>query len=134
MRISDWSSDVCSSDLRDDRLGQREAVARGQHYRSGPAAALALAHPTGDLEGARVQAGVLLEVDLDGPHEAVALVARVLAGGVGQLAGEAVLHALELLEIAGGEGDGEAVGHDGVAPDAERAVVVHLAAHESSEP
>src|SRR3546814_16617168 len=28
MRISDWSSDVCSSDLRDDRLARAAEVAR----------------------------------------------------------------------------------------------------------
>src|SRR3546814_17310611 len=36
MRISDWSSDVCSSDLRpdgDDLLESGEAADRGLHYR-----------------------------------------------------------------------------------------------------
>ena len=43
------------------------------------------------------------ELDLDRAHEGVALVAGVLPGGVAELPGQAVLHALELLEVAGRE-------------------------------
>src|SRR3546814_1297002 len=32
MRISDWSSDVCSSDLISDRAAQRPAIAVGDRY------------------------------------------------------------------------------------------------------
>src|SRR5690606_39188672 len=59
-------------------------------------------------------------------HERVALVPGVLAGGVGQLPGQAVLHPLELVVVGGGEADGEGVGHVGPAPHPDGAVVVHL--------
>ena len=65
-----------------------------------PAPPVALGHAAGDLEGAGVQAVVGDELDLDRAHEGVALVAGVLAGGVAELPGQAVLHALELLEVA----------------------------------
>src|SRR3546814_12541081 len=41
MRISDWSSDVCSSDLLGHRLGRLVGLhrgARGEHLRAAPAA------------------------------------------------------------------------------------------------
>src|SRR3546814_9065716 len=41
MRISDWSSDVCSSDLLGQRLGRLVGLhrgARGEHLRAAPAA------------------------------------------------------------------------------------------------
>src|SRR3546814_3134568 len=38
MRISDWSSDVCSSDLRNARIGAAEADDTGRTARSGAAA------------------------------------------------------------------------------------------------
>ena len=82
--------------------------------------------PSGDLEGAGVEAVVHHQLDLDRAHEGVALVAGVLPGGVAELPDEAVLHVLELLEVAGRERHGEGVGHDGAAAHAHRAVVVHL--------
>ena len=50
----------------------------------------------------------------------------MLPGRVAELPDEAVLHVLELLEIAGREGHREGVGHHGAASYSDRAVVVHL--------
>src|SRR5690606_25094080 len=111
---------------RDHGLGEGEPVAGGQHDGPGARPAAPLEHPAGDREGAGAEPGVLLEHDLHWAHERVALVAGVLAGRVGQLAAEAVLHALELVEVTGGEGHDEVVGHERAAADADRAVVVHL--------
>ena len=99
----------------------------GSTIEPGPRAADALDHAPDDLEGPGVEPVVGRQLDLDGAHEAVALVPGVLAGGVGQLAAEAVLDALELLEVVVGQRDGEVVGHHGAAADADGAVVVHLA-------
>src|SRR3546814_7648892 len=76
MRISDWSSDVCSSDLdlleavENVELGQRDALDAGQlgslahHHRVEPAAAPLPARDHAELAAARAQQ---------------------LAGGIGQL-------------------------------------------------
>jgi hypothetical protein len=80
-----------------------------------------------------VEPVVGVERDLDGTHEAVALVPGVLPGGVAQLPGEAVLHALELLEVALGQRDDEVVRDDRAAPHADRPVVVHLAHQPSAQ-
>jgi hypothetical protein len=56
----------------------------------------------------------------------VALVAGVLAGGLGQFGDQCVLDALEAGVVIGAERDGEGIGHDAPALDVDRAVVVHL--------
>ena len=117
----------------DHRLGEGEAVAVGQHERAGAGAADPFDQPAGDLEGAGVEALVDHQLDLHRAHEGVVLVAGVLPSGVAELAGEAVLHALELLEVAGRERHGERVGDDGAAAHAHRSVVVHLADEPATE-
>ena len=57
------------------------------------------------------------------PDELVALVPGVLAGRVGELAGERVGVGREALEVVGGEVDDDVVGHDRTPLDAERAAV-----------
>ena len=69
---------------------------------------------------------VLDELDVDRPHERVALVAGVLPGRLAQLALEAVVDLAEPLVVLGAEVHGEGVGHDRAAADVDRAVVVHL--------
>ena len=86
----------------------------------------ALGEPAGDLERAGVEPVVHHQLHLHRAHERVALVTGVLAGRVAELPLEAVLHALELREVAGRQGHGEGVGHHGAASYPDRPVVVHL--------
>src|SRR3546814_6341598 len=60
MRISDWSSDVCSSDLQDQLLEERNAPSAGlpRAGRANPAGALALVHQVCSSGRHRITAGV----------------------------------------------------------------------------
>ena len=64
-----------------------------------------------------------------GPEELVALVAGVLPGGFGELAGEGVGERLEALGVGGGEVDADVVRRDEAAAHAEGAAVVEHADH-----
>src|SRR3546814_16965135 len=64
MRISDWSSDVCSSDLLADHHARPARVARGKHRAERPAEAehevggnRTLADPATDPVGSKVTSG-----------------------------------------------------------------------------
>src|SRR5690606_983152 len=111
---------------------QRDAVAGRQDERAGPGPAPALLEGAVDLAGAGADTAGL-EGDLDGAEEAVALLAGVLAGGVGQLALEALEDTGEGGVVIDAEVDDERVGDDGPAPDVDRAVGVELADHAAGD-
>ena len=64
-----------------------------------------------------------------GPDELVALVAGVLAGRLGELAGEGLGERLEALEVGGREVHADVVGRDRAPAHAEGAAVVEHAGH-----
>src|SRR5690606_18150916 len=66
------------------------------------------------------------QLDVDGTHEPVALVAGVGPGRVAQLAPQGVADVAELVVVARREVDREVVGCDRRAADADRDMVVHL--------
>src|SRR4029453_11941396 len=86
-----------------------------------------------DLEPPRPEALLHHELDVDRPHEPVALVPGVGPGGVAQLRAQGVPHLAELLVVRGGEVDRVVIGGHGGAPDPDRDVVVHLACQPSSQ-
>ena len=87
-------------------LAERDAPAVGQEQRPD-------AHAGGDLGNdvalADPQFVVGDEVHGDGTHELVALLARVLAGELGELPGEGVGERLEAIEVGVGEVDADVV-------------------------
>src|SRR3546814_16811044 len=89
MRISDWSSDVCSSDLRDVeldllvavvglRLAQvpRHAGAAQHGAGAAPVVGLLRAHPA-DVDGALEEDAIVGEQDLDGVDDPRAVLAEL---------------------------------------------------------
>src|SRR3546814_18088178 len=68
MRISDWSSDVCSSDLGDDRVTIQAVVARAAGALPG-AEVTYLSQPVGRVEESEfVDEGILVTMSVDLPH------------------------------------------------------------------
>src|SRR5690606_33885301 len=106
---------------------ERVALVAGEQQRPGAGTARPFAHATGELERAGAEPLVGGELDLDGAEEAVALVAGVLAGSVGQLAAQVVLDLGEPLVVGGADAHLERVGRHRAPPDVDRSVVVHLA-------
>jgi hypothetical protein len=80
-----------------------------------------------DLELAGTEVVVLDEGHCHGPQELVPLVTGVLAGGVGELAGQHVGVGREALLVVGGEGDDDVVGNDPDAMNADHASPVERA-------
>ena len=105
--------------VRQDELGQEAAV-------------LALVHIRRHREAARLQAGPFEDLHLDRADEGVALNPRVLAGGVGELAGEGVDEIREAADVGRRERHGEGVGRD-EAPDPHPTVQVHLAGQPAAD-
>src|SRR3546814_9674304 len=103
MRISDWSSDVCSSDLAASwlgdlfqALGEAAGVALlGAGERLEPLGDLLEALLAGGLGEARVHLGVLVGLAGDGGPE-------VVLGGSDGLAGDGVADLREEVEVAAG--------------------------------
>src|SRR3546814_245223 len=85
MRISDWSSDVCSSDLKAYAIGLRkiaESIVRGNHcapvrgnaFQGDPDFRIELGHSVDIQLGARSVIGAMRRVGL---HKAIGNVARI---------------------------------------------------------
>ncbi len=108
-------------------LPQDDAVAGREHDAAGAGDRGRLDHLPLDLEPARLQVLPLDEVDADRPHERVALVAGVLAGGVAQLVHQRFVDLAEVLEVGLAEAHREEVGDDDAALHVDRAMVVDLA-------
>ena len=79
------------------------------------------------------EAEVQLHIEAERPEKAIALVAGVLAGGVGQLTHQRVANRLKLLEIGLGQTDHEGVGGHRPPVDTDRAAVVHLSYQPAAE-
>ncbi|EGJ75983.1 hypothetical protein STTU_3195 [Streptomyces sp. Tu6071] len=84
-----------------------------------------------------VEAGVevlgTFQVDLDGTHERVPLLLRVVAHHARQLVAELPGVRAEALEVGGAQLDDEVVGHDGPVTVPDRRVVVALALERSGD-
>ena len=86
-------------------VGELDALARRHHDRAGALAGFGLLELRGDAEPAGLERVVDAEVDGDGPHEVVALLACVLADGLDQLGLEGVLDVGEAGVVVGREHD-----------------------------
>ena len=101
-----------------------DALAAGEHQTADGAAA-GVVDLGVDPQVAFRHAGVGGDGHLDGPDEAVPLLAGVLAGVVGEVTDEGGLQAFEALVVVVGDPHGELVGGDDPA-DAHLTAVVHL--------
>ena len=110
--------------LAERRPGGRRAAPASPTW---PPAPSAISATTSKSPVLSVSSGT--SVTVTGPDELVALVAGVLAGGLGQLAGEGLGEGAEALEVGRGEVDADVVGRDRSAADPERAAVVEHAGH-----
>src|SRR5690606_26032821 len=112
---------------RDDVLAEGDVVAGGQQQRPRWEPALALGESGVDEQDADPERVIGLDVDLDGADERVALVAGVLAGGIGQLAAERAEQVAELGGVVRRDAERERVRHQRAPVDADGAVRVDLA-------
>src|SRR3546814_9189371 len=103
MRISDWSSDVCSSDLIAAAVAIVFVCGIGVGYSAKPAPALALYHGKTDQEAARGLLELALEQAEDGSWERIG-VARVYYLGGFKAEGQAIFDEV----LAGKPDDGDA--------------------------
>ncbi len=85
------------------------------------------------VEAAALEVVVDRELHADRAHEVVALLAGVLAGGLGEFSDEGVLDLVETRVIDGAQHHGVLVGNDAATLDIDRAVVVHLADETTAE-
>src|SRR3546814_14260445 len=81
MRISDWSSDVCSSDLIAAAVAIVFVCGIGVGYSAKPAPALALYHGQTDQEAARGLPELALEQAEDGSWERIGVARVYYLGG-----------------------------------------------------